>query len=114
MNNKILKYLLDIQNCIHSIQFHLGERRDFFEYQSNITIKRAVEREFEIIGEALNNALKIDADLRNSITDYKKIVALRNYIIHSYDNITDATIWGIINKSLPILEIDIQKLLNSE
>jgi len=113
MNKKVLKYLLDIQNCIGAIKIHLVGNVDFFEYQRNITIKRAVEREFEIIGEALNNAIKIQDELQDLITDARKIVGLRNYIIHSYDSITDANIWGIINKNLPILEIEIEKLLNA-
>jgi len=107
-----MKYLLDIQSSIQSIKIHLGNKRNFFEYQNNITIKRAVEREFEIIGEALNNALKLEPNLLELISDARKIVSLRNYIIHSYDNITDANIWGIINKNLPILEVEIYKLLN--
>ena len=52
MNSDIVKYLKDINTCIQSIDLHLGHKRIFTEFQRNMTIRRAVEREFEIIGEA--------------------------------------------------------------
>lgn len=54
MNQEIKKYLFDILESINSIENYLGEKRDFFVYNSNKMLRRAVERELEIIGEALN------------------------------------------------------------
>jgi len=58
MTTQIKKSLFDIQSSISAIAIHLGNNRNFFEYQSNITVKRAIERELEIIGEAMNRILK--------------------------------------------------------
>lgn len=60
MNNKIKKYLFDIKESIDSIESYLGEKRDFKDYQKNKMLRRAVEREFEIIGEAMNQIHKLD------------------------------------------------------
>ena len=110
MGTKTKKYLLDIQNSINAIEEYLGEERTFFNYKNNQMLRRAVEREFEIIGEALNRLFKIDDKIR--IENIRNIIGLRNYIIHAYDNIADEIIWGIINKNLPTLKIEVEKLLN--
>ena len=54
-NRSLKKYLYDIQQSIISIYEYLGEKRDFFEYERNKQLRRAVERELEIIGEAVNH-----------------------------------------------------------
>lgn len=65
---------------------------DFFEYRKNLMRKRAVERNLEIIGEAINRILKTDNSYTSKITDATSIVELRNQVIHAYDNIADKTI----------------------
>lgn len=104
------KLLSDIQEGIRSIDEHLGKRRVFTEYQNNKTTRRAVEREFEIIGEAMNNLLKINKHI--PLTHTRIIVDLRNRIIHSYDDVDEIIIWKIIIKDLPALLIEVEGLLN--
>ena len=84
------KLLLDIQNAINSIDDHLEGRRVFQEYESNKTKRRAIEREFEIIGEATNNLLKINPIFPLSYA--RIIVDLRNKLIHAYDSIYPSVI----------------------
>lgn len=81
-------------------------KKKFNKYESNKLLRRAVERELEIIGEAVNRLLKIDPNI--DISDARRIVNLRNWVIHAYDNVI---IWGIINKDLPLLEKQVRKLL---
>ncbi|MEX1192751.1 MAG: HepT-like ribonuclease domain-containing protein [Brumimicrobium sp.] len=102
-------YLSDISNSIESIYEYLGEERDFNKYESNKLLRRAVERELEIIGEAVNRLLKLDSSI--VISDARRIVSLRNWVIHAYDNVDNVIIWGIINKDLPMLEKQVKKLL---
>src|ERR1035437_3887367 len=109
MQLDIQKYLYDIQSSIDSITEYLGENRDFTEYQSNKLLRRGIERELEIIGEAANRILKIDPSIR--IDDSRKIVDLRNWVIHGYDKIDDVIIWGIISRQLPLLKVQVDKLL---
>lgn len=92
------KLLSDIINCISSIDEHLESQRDFDEYKTNKTKCRAVERELEIIGEAVNKLLKINSSIPISFA--RQMVDLRNKVIHSYDNVNDNIIWNVVVKSL--------------
>jgi len=110
MQRDILKYLFDIRESIKSIYEFLGESRNFNEFKSNKLLKRGIERELEIIGEATNKILKLNSSIE--ISDAMRIVDLRNWIIYSYDKIDDVIIWGIISKDIPKLKIQIDILLN--
>jgi uncharacterized protein with HEPN domain len=103
------KLLLDILQSAQSIDEHLEGRRVFSEYLASKTMRRAVEREFEIIGEALSKLLKINASV--PISKARFIVDLRNRVIHAYDAIDDVIIWKIIMKDLPILLQEVASLL---
>ena len=91
--------------------FFSGKEKRFVDYQSNMLLKRAIERNLEIIGEAVNKILIIDADF--PIENARKIVGLRNHIVHAYDNISDENIWGIIINHLPRLRQDVQSQIDT-
>lgn len=103
------KLLADILESITSINEHLDGKRIFEEYKSSKTKRRAVERELEIIGEAVSNLLKLNPLINISFA--RQIVDLRNKVIHAYDNVNDMVIWGIIVNHLPKLEQEVQYLL---
>ena len=109
MNNELKKFLFDINVSIESIENFLGETRDFNIYKSNKMLRRAIEREFEIIGEALNQLGKLNPDLE--ITSKRQIIGMRNRVIHGYDKIDDEIIWGIIVRHIPLLKSEISNLL---
>jgi uncharacterized protein with HEPN domain len=109
---EIKKYLFDIKTSIDSINNYLGDNRDFNAYKTNKLLKRAIERELEIIGEAAGRILKIDSSF--PIENARKIVDLRNWVIHGYDIIDDIIIWGIISKQLPVLKNQVEVLLKDE
>ncbi|MGR0482539.1 MAG: HepT-like ribonuclease domain-containing protein [Candidatus Electronema sp. V4] len=104
MKPEIRKYLLDIETSISSIEEYLGEERNFKKYEANKLLRRGIE----IIGEAVNRILKLDASV--SISEAWQIVDTRNWVIHGYDNVI---IWGIIVKYLPLLKQELQNLLKS-
>ncbi|ANQ50747.1 DUF86 domain-containing protein [Flammeovirga sp. MY04] len=109
MKREIKKYLYDIKVSIDSIFEYLGDERNFFEYQNNKLLRRAVEREIEIIGEATNRILKIDSNI--NIENSRQIVDTRNWVIHGYDKVDNVVIWGIITKHLPKLKAEVEELL---
>ncbi|MGB7395516.1 MAG: DUF86 domain-containing protein [Pricia sp.] len=110
MDDKILKLLYDIEKAITEINGFFNDfPKSFDHYKRNILLKRAVEREFEIIGEAVNRILRIDNDF--PIENARNIVGLRNQVIHAYDTISDENIYVILVKHLPRLEEEVQKLL---
>lgn len=112
MKRELKKYLFDIITSIDSINDFLGEKRIFSEYQKNKLLRRGVEREIEIIGEAMNRLLKMDPDFH--IENARQIVDARNWVIHGYDKVDDVVIWGIISNHLPKLKKEIEEYLIDE
>ena len=109
MDDKVKKYILDIKESVASIEEFLGGTRDFNLYKNNKMLKRAIEREFEIIGEAMNRIEKLDD--RINISSKHQIISMRNRVIHGYDKIDDEIIWGTIVRHLPILKTEIGLLV---
>lgn len=103
------KLLIDIMQAILSVDEHLERHRNFSEYRANKTKRRAVERELEIIGEAVNKLLKINPSIKISYA--RMIVDLRNKVIHAYDNVNDTIIWNVVVNHLPVLQVEVDKLL---
>ena len=102
MDNNAKKYLFDILNSITSIERYLGEKRVFADYIKNDMLQKAVERQIEIIGEAVNKFSQLNTG--EVITNSRRIIDTRNYVIHGYDKVDNAIIWGIIIKHLPKLK----------
>ena len=111
MDERIEKWLFDIRIAIDEINsFFENENKFFSNFKQNTLLRRAVERNLEIIGEAMNRILTKEPDIQ--ITDARKIVHLRNYVIHSYDSISPENIWAVVINHLPILQKDIEKLIS--
>tara|TARA_R110000868_G_scaffold289359_3_gene549492 strand:- start:502 stop:852 length:351 start_codon:yes stop_codon:yes gene_type:complete len=112
MDEKILKWLYDIKLAIEEVDSYFDEReRNFFEYQENVMLKRAVERDLEIVGEAINRILKRDENFIEQISNARSIIGLRNQVIHAYDNISDENIWSVLTTHLPKLKKEIDDLI---
>jgi uncharacterized protein with HEPN domain len=113
MNEKVLKYLYDIKLALDEIDsFFAGRKKYFADYASDMLLKRAIERNLEIIGEAMSRILKEDPLFR--LENSRRIIGLRNQIIHGYDSISDENIWGIIINHLPKLRQEVEKLIEME
>jgi uncharacterized protein with HEPN domain len=111
MTPRIQKYLSDALQATKTIsQFLEGTVID--EYVSNEMLRSAVERQFEIVGEALKLALNEKEDLEVNIPDLWKIIGLRNRIIHGYDTVDDEMMWDIAQFKLPELTQCLRKLLD--
>lgn len=109
MNHRAFKYILDVESIISeidTIKNMIGN--NFLTFSQDFVVKRAIERDLEIIGEAVRNLVEIDPSMPLSAT--KKIIGLRNIISHAYDAIDDELIWGIIQKDIPILKEEIKAI----
>ena len=106
---KIKVCLKDIEQSIMEINDFMPAEKSYSAFQNDIKTRKAVERNIEIIGEAMDRILKTDPDFK--ITDSRKIVDTRNRIIHGYDSVSSDVIWLIVNRYLPILEIEVKALL---
>jgi uncharacterized protein with HEPN domain len=113
MQHSSLKYILDIERVIHEIEeFKELVENDFEIYRVQVVVKRAIERNLEIIGEAVRNLKQINPDVK--ISSSRKIIGLRNLILHAYDTVEDELIWGIIQKDIPVLKIETDNLKKGE
>ena len=86
---------------------------DFAGYQANAMLRSAVERQFEIIGEALNQLSKVDGETASQVPDLARIVAFRNILIHGYATVDDALVWQVLIERLPGLADALRRLLES-
>ena len=84
--------------------------KEFEAFQADVRTRRAVERNIEIIGEAMNRILKRDETI--VVSTSRKMVDVRNIIIHGYDSVSDEIIWGIVIRHLPLLQEEVEKLLS--
>jgi uncharacterized protein with HEPN domain len=104
------KYLWDAARAAELLrQFSAG--KSFADYETDAMLRSAVERQFEIIGEALNQVSKVDAVLAARIPEIGRIVAFRNILIHGYATVDDALVWQVLNDKLPVLDDALQQLL---
>jgi uncharacterized protein with HEPN domain len=104
------KYFFDLREAANLLsQFVAGKTLQ--EYLANALLQSAVERQFEIIGEALGQLAKLDPTLVSKITDYQKIISFRNVLIHGYADVDDELVWDIVETRLPILRGEIDRTL---
>lgn len=82
------------------------------EYSLDLMLRSAVERQFEIIGEALKQASRFFSDIEQRIGHVREIIAFRNQLIHGYSAVSDSTVWGVITADLPGLKRDAEALLS--
>jgi uncharacterized protein with HEPN domain len=106
-----------IQDCLNDVVFNVEELLGFVagmtydDYRHDRKTQAAVERKFEIIGEALNRLSRLDAELLSQIRNYRSIISFRNILAHGYDGIEDRIVWGIIETDLEQLLQDAIRLL---
>src|SRR3954454_9655561 len=103
-------YLWDMQQATsHIVQF--AAERTFDDYVADVMFRSAVERQFEIIGEAMTQLAKLDPALAARIPDHRGIIGFRNILIHGYAIINDETVWQAVETNLPILLRELDALL---
>jgi uncharacterized protein with HEPN domain len=103
-------YLFEVLQAGSRIQrFVVGQQ--FSSYSGDDLIRSAVERQFEIIGEALNLLSRLEARLVSKIRGHRRIIGFRNLLIHGYAEVDDTVVWSIIQEKLPLLLDDAHALL---
>lgn len=112
MDRKLHKYLTDILGAINEIELFLeGRPREYETFCNDLLFRRGVERNIEIMGEAMNQAFKINPEL--PITSARKVVDTRNFVIHAYDSLRADILWAIVIRHMPLLKQEIQAIFNS-
>lgn len=112
MQHEIKTWLYVILQSIVEIEGYFADKPKRFEdYLSDKKTQRAVERNIEIIGEAVNRILKADSDFK--LENAHKIIGARNRIIHGYDSVSHEVIWSIVINHLPNLQVEVSKLIEN-
>lgn len=111
MKTETAKRLHDARSACQEIMTFV-EGRSLDDYLIDRKLQLPVERLLEIVGEALNGAIRSDAELVNSMTDLRRFVDLRNRIIHAYDSVDGEIVWNIVARYIPRLMSEIDQLLD--
>ncbi len=111
MRPEVLKYLYDVLQALDAID-EICDGVGYEEYAGSITLRSAVERQFEIAGEALSQMGKIDPHTFERVPDAAQVVAFRNFLIHQYAQVNTRLVWGVMTNDLPGLRAAVQSLLD--
>lgn len=107
------KFLFDVREAGKLVQRFI-QGRSFEDYVNDPMLRSAVERQFEIMGEAIGKLAKTDPLVVERIPDYRRIISFRNVLIHGYDAVLDEVVWGTVETKLPDLLKTIEKLFGEE
>jgi uncharacterized protein with HEPN domain len=110
--NRIQKHLYDVLDAIKAIE-SFTEGVTEVQYLENQLLQAAVERKFEVIGEALNRLDRDDDTVLEQITDYQRIIGFRNILAHGYDAIDQRLVWDAVRSHLQVLKRDVVGVMES-
>jgi len=107
------KYLFDITEAAGLLQqFVAGKKWE--DYEGDALLRSTVERQFEIIGEALRRVVQLQPDLAGRISNTRRIIAFRNRLIHAYASVANEVVWGVLEQDLPHLIQEARDLLEEQ
>jgi len=107
------KLLYDVQQAAQLVR-RFTQGLSLADYSADPMVRSAVERQLEIIGEALGKLARFDSDLAAKVGDFRRIIAFRNLLIHGYDSVADDVVWGVVEKDVPPLLENLAGLLKQE
>lgn len=113
MDEYIEKHLTDILNATIEVESFFADAPKLYQnFQNDMLRQRAVERNVEIMGKAINRILKVDPMFE--LPNAKAIVNTRNRVIHGYDSVTTEFLWSLIIKHIPALKKDVEAILSMQ
>ena len=111
--HETMKYFFDIAEACDPINgFTHG--KTLADYRNDPLLRSGVERQLEIIGEALNQAIRHNPEVARMISNSSRIVSFRNRLIHGYATVSDEVVWGVLEASLPVLTREVKALLEKD
>ena len=104
------KYLYDMQRAAALLR-EFTSNKTFADYERDAMLRAAVEREFEVIGEAMTRLARVDEAVAARIDGYQRIIVFRNVLIHGYAEVDNHLVWDVVETRLPTLDREIDALL---
>lgn len=110
MRLEVKSLLFDVREACDLILQFTG-KTEYAQYRTDAACRSAVERQFIVIGEALNRLGRFDSDLLNALPEHRAIINFRNVLVHGYDRVEDEVVWGIVRRHVPTLRDTIDRFL---
>ena len=110
---RVLKALEDVQDCA-SFVIEAADGKDLSDYRGDRLFRQAVERNLEIIGEAIGRVARLDPATAARISEHRRIIAFRNRLIHGYDLLDEELVWDTVNTEVPVLLLEVEGLLREK
>ncbi len=107
---RVLKALEDVQDCA-SFVIEVAEGKDLAGYRADRLFRQAIERNLEIIGEAIGRIARLDPATASRVSEHRRIIAFRNRLIHGYDLLDDELVWDTVKSEVPVLLSEVEGLL---
>lgn len=105
-------YLWDALKAAEAVQAFL-RGKTYEAFVEDDLLRSAVERQLQIIGEALSQLAKVDPQIASSVSELRRIIAFRNILVHGYAAIDHDTVWRLIEDKLPELRTNLRMLLGT-
>ena len=109
MTDQARKFLLDMLDAIALAERFSADTPTFQSYQNDLKTKSAVERQLEILGEAVKKFSREAPDFQ--LKNVSQIISFRNRLAHNYDQIDDAIVWAVLKRHLPVLKSQVEELI---
>lgn len=106
-------FLFDIQQAVNLVTAFI-QGKSFTDYASDPMLRSAVERQLEIIGEALSKLVKADPAVAATISEHRRVIAFRNILVHGYAQVDHGIVWSILETKLPVMQREVEALLSAE
>ena len=106
------KYLFDIDRAAGLIEKFTRDAT-FVDYEINDMMRSAVERQFEVIGEAISQHARIEPEIAEAISEHRRIIAFRNILIHGYADVDSRLVWDVVQTRLTQLRTDVTGMLEA-
>ncbi len=111
MRPEARKHLYDILQATDLVtQFTAG--KSFENYLEDVMLRSAVERQLGIVGEGLNRLRQADPETAARVTGVRRIIGFRNLLVHGYDVVDSRLVWGVVERYLPTLRLEVAGLLS--
>ena len=104
------KYLYDIINCSEFV-LQLTKDKTVDDYKNNRVFRSALERELQIIGEAMLQLDHMSPEMIEKISEHRSIIGFRHVLVHGYDSLDPDTVWNVIETKIALLLEQAKELL---
>ena len=109
MDERVLKWFYDALAAARAIE-EFSRGKTFEEYVGDDLLASAIERKFEILGEALNRVRNSNPESLSVVGRWSAIIGFRNLLAHSYDHIEDSVVWGIVCNQIPEFIAELERI----